>query len=173
MGTKCTVSSENCPRFSCATRSSLLMPRDQFPRFRRSRRSLSECSALKCPDLWLQCRVSFVHGIQKTQHTSNVFFKPCTKLRLYCNHRSGHLKTEHTKPSPAVTLSWKLVPRSRSKHEKWTAGSAWETWTVSVADSVCCIRVGWEITFLITFEVAPFFCVRRVLWYGIWNRIAL
>jgi hypothetical protein len=25
-----------------------------------------------------------------------VFFKPCTKLTLHCNHRSGHLKTEHT-----------------------------------------------------------------------------
>ena len=25
-----------------------------------------------------------------------VFSKPCTKLTLYCNHRSGHLKTEHT-----------------------------------------------------------------------------
>jgi hypothetical protein len=22
-------------------------------------------------------------------------FKPCTKLTLHCNHRSGHLKTEH------------------------------------------------------------------------------
>jgi len=25
-----------------------------------------------------------------------VFSKPCTKLTLPCNHRSGHLKTEHT-----------------------------------------------------------------------------
>jgi len=25
-----------------------------------------------------------------------VFSKPCMKLTLYCNHRSGHLKTEHT-----------------------------------------------------------------------------
>jgi len=25
-----------------------------------------------------------------------VFWKPCTKLTLHCNHRSGHLKTEHT-----------------------------------------------------------------------------
>ena len=25
-----------------------------------------------------------------------VFYKPCTKLRLHCNHRSGHFKTEHT-----------------------------------------------------------------------------
>jgi hypothetical protein len=24
------------------------------------------------------------------------FFKPCTKLKLHCDHRSGHLKTEHT-----------------------------------------------------------------------------
>ena len=25
-----------------------------------------------------------------------VFSKPCTKLKLHCDHRSGHLKTEHT-----------------------------------------------------------------------------
>jgi len=25
-----------------------------------------------------------------------VFSKPCTQLTLHCNHRSGHLKTEHT-----------------------------------------------------------------------------
>jgi hypothetical protein len=25
-----------------------------------------------------------------------VFFKPCMKLTLHCNHRSGHLKMEHT-----------------------------------------------------------------------------
>jgi len=25
-----------------------------------------------------------------------VFSKPCTKLTLHCNHRSGHLKTEYT-----------------------------------------------------------------------------
>jgi hypothetical protein len=29
-------------------------------------------------------------------HKKNVFFKPCTKLTLHCNHRSGNLKTEHT-----------------------------------------------------------------------------
>jgi hypothetical protein len=29
-------------------------------------------------------------------HKNNVFFKPCTKLALHCNHRSGHLKTKHT-----------------------------------------------------------------------------
>ena len=25
-----------------------------------------------------------------------IFSKPCTKLTLHCNHRFGHLKTEHT-----------------------------------------------------------------------------
>jgi hypothetical protein len=29
-------------------------------------------------------------------HKNNVFFKPCMKRILHCNHRSGHLKTEHT-----------------------------------------------------------------------------
>ena len=51
-----------------------------------------------------------------------VFFKLCT---LHCNHRSEHLKTEHTgKPFPAATPPWKLAPRFCSKHEKRTASSA-------------------------------------------------
>ena len=29
--------------------------RGQFPRWRRSRKRLSVCSVLRCPDLWLQC----------------------------------------------------------------------------------------------------------------------
>ena len=64
-----TVSSGNCPSFSC---SSLLMltagPRGQFPRWLRSRKRLSVCSVLRCPDLWLQCSVSFVHGLENTHH---------------------------------------------------------------------------------------------------------
>jgi hypothetical protein len=31
-----------------------------------------------------------------TPHKNSAIFKPCTKLTLHCNHRSGHLKTEHT-----------------------------------------------------------------------------
>jgi len=46
-------------RFSC-------LLRGQFPRWRRSRKRLSVCSVLRCPDLWLQCSVSFVHGLRKT-----------------------------------------------------------------------------------------------------------
>ena len=43
-------------------------PWGQFPRWRRSRKRLSVCSVLRCPDLWLQCSVSFVHGLEKTHH---------------------------------------------------------------------------------------------------------
>ena len=116
-------------------------PRGQFPRWRRSRKRRSVCSVLRCPDLWLQCSVSFVH----------------------CNHRSGHLKTENTEN--LFLLRRHLVNWPRIKHEKRTAGSTWETWTVAAANGVCCARVRWEINFLLTFETAPFFCVYPVYCY--------
>ena len=69
-GTTYTVSSSNCPSFSCATSSSLLIlaagPWGQCPKWRRSRKRLSVCSVLRCPDLRLQCSVSFVHRLEKT-----------------------------------------------------------------------------------------------------------
>jgi hypothetical protein len=40
--------------------------------------------------------------------------------------------------------------------------NAWETWTFAAADGVRCARVRWEINFLLTFEIAPFFCVYLV-----------
>jgi hypothetical protein len=46
---------------------------------------------------------------------------------------------------------WKLSPWPRIKHEKRTAGSAWETLTVAAADGVRFTRVRWEIDFLLTF----------------------
>ena len=39
---------------------------------------------------------------------------------------------------------------------------AWETWTVAAADGLRCARVRWEINFLLTFEIAPFFCAYLV-----------
>ena len=62
-------------RFSC-------LLRVQFPRWRRSRKRLSVCSVLRCPDLWLQCSVSFMHGLEKTHHAWGVFSKPCTSFFL-------------------------------------------------------------------------------------------
>ena len=52
-----------------AVRSSCLLL-GQFPRWRRSRKRLCVCSVLRCPDLWLQCSVNFVHGLEKTHHAS-------------------------------------------------------------------------------------------------------
>ena len=153
-GTTYTVSSGNCPSFSCATSSSLLMltagPRGQFPRWRRSRKRLSVCSVLR-----REFRARF------RKDASCVFSKPYTKLTLYFNHRSGHLKTEHTES--LFLLRRHLENWPRSKHEKRTAGSAWETWTVAAADGDRCARIRWEINFLLTFETASFFCVCPVL----------
>ena len=81
-------------------------PRGQFPRWRRSRKRLSVCSVLRCPDLWLQCSVSFVHGLEKTHHAMH--------------------------------------------------GAC------MVVYGVRCARVRWEISFLLTFETAPFFCKHSV-----------
>jgi len=38
----------------------------------------------------------FLARFRKDAPAGCVFSKPCTKLTLHCNHRSGHLKTEHT-----------------------------------------------------------------------------
>jgi hypothetical protein len=75
-------------------------PQGQFPRWRSSRKRHSVCSVLRCA-------------------TSS---KLCTKLTLQCNHRSGHLKTEHTES--LFMLRCHLGNWPRGKHEKRTAGSA-------------------------------------------------
>jgi len=45
-------------------------PQGQFPKWRRSRKRLSVCCVLRRPDLWLQCSVSFVQGLEKTHGAS-------------------------------------------------------------------------------------------------------
>ena len=108
-------------------------------------------------------RFEVSRSVITVHHTWCVFSKPCTKLTLYCNHRSGHLKAEHTESLFLLRRhlgNW--APRPRSKHEKRTAGSAWETWTVAAADGVRCARVRWEMNFLLTFEPATFICKHPV-----------
>ena len=82
---------------------------------------------------------------------------------VHCNHRSGHLKTEHTES--LFLLRRHLGSWPRSKHEKRAAGSAWETWRVAASDGVRCARARWEINFLLTFETASFVCVYPVFIY--------
>ena len=50
-----------------------------------------------------------------------VFSKSCTKFTLHCNHRSGHLKTEHTQS--LFLLRRHLGNWPSSKHEERTAFS--------------------------------------------------
>jgi len=84
----------------------------------------------------------------------------CVHPGSHDTHTHTHTHTlTHRKPFPAATPSWKPAPRPRSKHEKRTASSAWETWTVAAADGVGCAHVRWEMNFLWTFETSPFFCV--------------
>ena len=189
------------PSFSCATSSLMLtaVPRGQFPRWRCSRKRLSVCSVLRCPDLWLQCSVSFVHGLEKTHYTvgsgkskkeieqdynylsslwqniqenassvnvPSLIYNEANLIHgaslevVHCNHRSGHLKTEHTES--VFLLRRHLGNWPRCRYEKWTAGRAWETWTVAAADGVRCARARREINILLIFKTAPFFCVYPV-----------
>jgi len=67
-------------------------PRGQFPRWRRSRKRLSVCCVLRCPDV---CRVT------QGAHIEGLWFSCVNHNPSMCapwvtRHTSGHLKTEHT-----------------------------------------------------------------------------
>ena len=116
--------------------------------------------AQRIPSTAATVQVSHALPAFASHDTWCVFSKPCTKLTLHCNHRSGHLKTEHTQS--VFLLRRHLGNWPRRKHEKRTAGSAWETRIVAAVDGVRCACVSLEINFLLTFEIAPFFCVYPV-----------
>jgi hypothetical protein len=48
----------------------------------RFKPKLSVCSVLRCPDLWLQCSVSFVHGLKNTHHRRIMYFFNHALLRF-------------------------------------------------------------------------------------------
>ena len=148
-------------QFLMCYQQSLLMltagPRRQFPRWRRSRKRLSVCSVLWCPDLWLQCSVSFVHCLEKTHGASFLNRARNSLCTVITDLETSKRSTQKAFSCCDAILDW-----PRSKHEKRTAGSAWETWTVAAADGARCARVSWEINFLLTFENAPFFCAYPV-----------
>ena len=136
-GTTYTVSSSNCPSFSCATSSSLLVltagPRGQVPRWRRNRERFSVCFVLRCQRSVITMQREFRARFRKDAPGRCVFSKPCSNLNTS--------KWSTQKPFPATKPSWKLAPRPRSMYEKRTAGRAWETWTVATADGVGCASV--------------------------------
>jgi hypothetical protein len=100
MGTTYTVSSGNCPSFSSATSSSLLMltagPKEQFPRWHHSRRTLSVGSILRCPDLiTVQCE--FCAQFKKdAPHKNNVtrLYRQFVETGCLCKAEDMQLKME-------------------------------------------------------------------------------
>jgi hypothetical protein len=107
----------------------------------------------------IKSEACFVYGLRKyAPRKNNIFLKPCTKPTLHCNRRSGHLKTEHSKRLLLLRRhpgNWFYGPEISMRSELLVE----ETWTASAADSVCCARVGCEINYLTTFEIALIFCV--------------
>jgi len=126
-------------------------PRGEFPRWRRSRKRLSVCSVLRCPDLWLQCSVSFVHGLEKT-HLAGARNSRCTVITdLDTSKRS----TQKAFSCCAAILETRPAANMRNEllvaHEKLGQ--------LLLLTVLRWARVRWEINFLLTFETAQFFCV--------------
>jgi hypothetical protein len=68
----------------------------------------SFCYILRCPDLWLQCRVSFVHGSLALPAVLN-----CARDSRYTVITDLDTSKRSTqKPFPAVMPFWKLAPWS-------------------------------------------------------------
>ena len=96
-------------------------PRGQFPRWRRSRKRLSVCSVLRCPDLWLQCSV---HGLEKMHQAWRVFSKPCT---LHCNYcifcvTYIHFTESYTSSTQSVLLRLYCARRAMNRLARHTTG---------------------------------------------------
>jgi hypothetical protein len=86
-----------------------------------------------CPDMWLQCSVSFVQ---------------CIELLVVHVLPAGLNCTQNSRSTVITDLDTSKRNTERSKHEKPTAVIARETWTVAAADGVRCACVRWEITLL-------------------------
>ena len=97
-------------RFSC-------LLRDQFPRWRRSRKTLSVCSVLMCPDLWLQCSVQ---GLEKTHHAWCIFQprpdRPWTPPSFLFNGYRVYLP-EVKRPELGVDHAHRLAPEVKGRVE--------------------------------------------------------
>jgi hypothetical protein len=126
-----------CPSFLCATSRLLLLltsgQRGQFPRWRLSRWRISVCSVLKCPDLWLQYSVSFVNGLKNKLFLCGAsFLDHARNSHCTVNTDLDTSKRSTQKSFHCCDAIFETFPSALQQH-----GNAWETWTVSSADSVC------------------------------------
>jgi len=117
------------------------------------------CTFATCPQPTNLRRVHSLHICDmSTVDTATVQVSHALITIFQCLHPGSH----DTHTVGLFLLRRHLGNWPRSKHEKRTVGSAWETRTVAAADGVRCARARWEINFLLTFETAPFFCVYPV-----------
>jgi hypothetical protein len=100
-------------------------------------------------------------------------FETCTKLTLHYNHRFGHFETEHAEGNLLLL---------RRHLENWSRGPAISMRSELLVvhekcGQLCCVRVGWKIKFLLTFETPPFFCACPLLCthlhLGLFNGLSL
>ena len=104
-------------RFSCLLRGRLASFQD----------GVAARKGFMCAPFWGVQICDYSARFRKGAPAWCVFSKPCTKLTLHCNHRSGHLKTEHTESlfllrrhlgnwprGPAVSIRSELL----AAHEK-------------------------------------------------------
>ena len=101
-----------------------------------------------------------------------VFSKQCTKLTLHSNHRTGHLKTEHTESLFLLRRhlgNWPRGPAVSMRCEPQVAHE--KLWQLLLLTVYAVPVLSWGLSFLLTFETAPFFCVYPVygLRAGIWE----
>jgi hypothetical protein len=126
-GTTCTVSSGNCPKvllyylqFSSHAYCGAAGPVFKMA-WQKEKAFCVLCFEVSRSVITAQ-RKFRARFIEDAPHKNSVFFKPCTKLTLHCNHRSAYLKTEHTES--LLLLRRHLGNWPRNEHEKRTAGSA-------------------------------------------------
>jgi len=86
----------------------------------------------------------FLEGHGQWLYVNAVFNDP--QRKKYLSVSSGERDGQGRRWLSPFAAPWKLAPRPRSKHEKRTAGSAWETWTDATADGVGCACVSWQIS---------------------------
>jgi hypothetical protein len=93
----------------------------QFLRWRRSGKGV--CSVLRCPDLWLQCSVSFVHGLEKT-HRAFIDMDMSYARRV---------RTASHSPHTSYSVSRKALHQRIASHSSHTSHSVSHKWRHAAA----------------------------------------
>ena len=157
-GATYTVSSGNCPSFSCATSNLIRVLQQRWiGRAAKGDKHLLPWPP-RSPDL-TPCDF-FLWGFVK----DSVYLRPLpTSLKELRNRITHALQTITADMLQRVWDEFDYRVSCDPGCAHWRIDiNAWETQTVAAADGVRCARVRWETNLLLTFETAQFFCVYPV-----------